>query len=423
MIRNHPMFAALSKLEGNSRISVLTEPLWGIPHSLYTPFASVYMLSFGITDAQIGFIVSLTLLIRALSAAVSGAITDKLGRRLTTVIFDTISWSIPCLLWAFAQNIWWFYAGALLNGLFQITDNSWTCLLVEDADKRMIVHIYNWIYVAAQLSVFFAPLAGLLVGRLGMVLALRILYGFSFISMTLKFIILYVCGTETRMGVQRMAESKNKSFFSILAEYKALVPRFFRSGEMQIATIVAVLFTAANTLMDSFFGIYTTQALGLADHTLSYFPIIRSAVMLIFLFFIQPRMMRFSFRGPMLLGILLYVASHVVLIVPPLFMKANGLLLPIAYTLFQSCAHGLCMPRKDTIVALSLSHEERARMNSIMTLFIIGFNIPFGSLAGVLSKLNRSLPFALNIVLFAVAFAVVLGSKRLSRLASDGVQA
>lgn len=411
-MNKHPMMESLRSLRGNPKACVLTEPLWGIPHSLYVPFASVYMLALGITDAQIGLVVSLTLLFRAFTSMISGAVTDKLGRKKATIIFDIISWSIPCLLWAVAQNVWWFYAAAVFNGFWQITENSWTCLLVEDAEKDKMVNIYSWIYVSGQLSVFFAPLSGLLVGSMGIVPAMRILYLFSFVSMTAKFVILYKYCDETAVGKARLAETKGMSVMSILAGYKELIPRFFRSGNMLLATVISVLLTAASTIMDSFFGVYATQSLMVADQYLAYFPIIRSAIMLVFLFFVQPQLNRFGYKGPMLVGLVLYVASHVVLIA---FRSASGLLIPTIYTFVQTCAYGLVMPRKDSMVALCLDPHERARMTSIMTVVVLGINIPFGYIAGLLSETNRSLPFVLNIVLFVITFAVILPSTRLSK--------
>ena len=77
------------------RACVYTEPLWGIPYNLYTPYVSVYMLALGLTDAQIGLIVTISLVLQIFSSLMGGVVTDKLGRRKTTFIFDTISWSIP----------------------------------------------------------------------------------------------------------------------------------------------------------------------------------------------------------------------------------------------------------------------------------------------------------------------------------------
>ena len=54
----HPFITTLKNLSGNARGCVLTEPLWGIPFNLYAPYASVYMLAFGIS-VSIGIIFGL----------------------------------------------------------------------------------------------------------------------------------------------------------------------------------------------------------------------------------------------------------------------------------------------------------------------------------------------------------------------------
>lgn len=413
-MKQQSMMRTLLELRGNPKACVLTEPLWGIPHSLYMPFVSVYMLALGANDIQVGLVASLTLLFRTCTAALSGAITDKLGRKRATLIFDLLSWSLPCLLWTFSQNIWWFYFAAVFNGLWQVTENSWTCLLVEDAEKDKMVNIYSWIYLSGQLSVFFAPLSGLLVGNMSIIPAMRILYAFSFISMTAKFIILYVYCDETKVGKQRLKDTKGMSIFSVLAEYKELIPRFFRSGDMVMAMSISVLFTAITMIMQDFFGIYATKELMAPERYLAFFPIIRSAIMLVFIFLIQPRIARFGFKGPMLVGIVLYVLSHLTL----LYLPVPSLTALILYTVLESCAYGLVMPRKDSIVALCLDEKERARMTSIMTVVVLGVSIPFGYIAGLLSDRNRALPFLLNIGLFVVAFIVVLTARRLSKNAN-----
>ena len=79
-IRQHPLINTLINLKGNPRASVYTEPMWGIPYNLFIPYASVYMLALGVSDAQIGTIASLGLLIQPFFALISGAVTDKYGR-------------------------------------------------------------------------------------------------------------------------------------------------------------------------------------------------------------------------------------------------------------------------------------------------------------------------------------------------------
>ena len=86
--------------------------MWGVPFNLYAPYASLYMLELGATDTQVGLITSLGLAGQMLFAVASGHITDRLGRRRTSLFFDLVSWSIPTLIWAFAQDVTWFVVAA-----------------------------------------------------------------------------------------------------------------------------------------------------------------------------------------------------------------------------------------------------------------------------------------------------------------------
>src|SRR5436189_3512461 len=125
MLRNHPLFQTLRELKGNPRVTVWTEIMFGIPYNLFAPFFSVYMLAMGVTDQQIGSIASLGLLLQVFTALLSGAIVDKFGRRLTLFIADMLCWSVPCLIWAVAQNVNFFIAAALMNSLWRISHTAW----------------------------------------------------------------------------------------------------------------------------------------------------------------------------------------------------------------------------------------------------------------------------------------------------------
>src|SRR5215211_1729897 len=209
MLRSHPLFQTLFELKGNPRVTVWTEVMFGIPYNLYAPFFSVYMLAFGMTDQQIGALASLGLLVQIFSALLSGVIVDKFGRRLTLFVSDVLCWSVPCLIWAFAQDLRFFVAAAVMNSLWRISHTAWTCLLVEDAEERHLVHIWTWIMIFAVCSAFLAPLGGWFVGRYALIPAVRGLFVFGFLVLTAKFVILYRYSHETVRGVQRMAETRH----------------------------------------------------------------------------------------------------------------------------------------------------------------------------------------------------------------------
>jgi MFS family permease len=122
-LKKHSLFASLKSLTRNPRGCVYTEPLWGIPFNLYAPYVSIYMVALGLSDTDIGLIVSISWSFQVIFAMLSGVITDKVGRRRTTLLFDILSWAIPALICAVAQNFWYFLVAGIINSTWRITMN------------------------------------------------------------------------------------------------------------------------------------------------------------------------------------------------------------------------------------------------------------------------------------------------------------
>jgi len=412
----HPLVETFVSVRGNPRIVLYTEPLWIIPYNLFIPFASVYMAALLLTDRQIGLIASIFMLFRAVTAIFSGAVTDKLGRKLTTLIFDTASWSIPCLLWALSQNFWWFVVAAAFNGLMQIPDTSWTCLLVEDANKKYLVKIYSLLHMFAQVAVVFAPLAAILINQLSIVPAMRILYFFSFLSMTTKFIILYKYGDETEVGRTRMRETADMSIWRIMSGYGDIYKRIFASRDMLLALAVTTIISIIGMVYGSFFGLYVTGTLLIEEYLLAYFPIVRSIVIATVLILLQPKLDKLGFRHPMLIGLVFFVAGYILLIFTPVG-NAFTIYLLILSIIIDALAFSFVMPRSDSLTQILIEPSERARIRGLIMVIVLGLSIPFGYLAGWLSDMDRRYPFAL-VAAFAILmfFIIAANKKRLDTL-------
>ncbi|WP_291246470.1 MFS transporter, partial [Fournierella sp.] len=142
--KQHALIRVLANNHGNPRTLILIEPLWGIPYNLITPFATLYMYTLGVTDVQIGLILSVTMAVQVVIAFWGGILTDKLGRKFTTMLGDFFGWAIACLVWAVSQNFWMFLIAAVLNCFEQVNQTAWFCLLIEDADPGDLVEIYTW---------------------------------------------------------------------------------------------------------------------------------------------------------------------------------------------------------------------------------------------------------------------------------------
>jgi MFS family permease len=401
----------LLTLKGNARACVLTEPLWGVPFNLYAPFATVYMYALGLGDIDIGVILSVGLVFQVITALLGGIVTDKWGRRWTTFIVDTASWSIPCLFWMFSQNFWWFMAAAVFNSARFVTFVSWECLWIEDTHPNKITQIYNWVYISGLLAIFFVPIAGLYVNQYELIPVVRVLYGISFVLMTLKFVLTFIFTKETEIGRVRMRETRGIPLYRLLRGYGGVFRHILRSRETVRALILTTLVHIILMVSGTFFSLYATQNLNMPDAFLGYFPILRAGMMLIFMFLLQTRLDRLNPRHMMLSGMAVYGFALILLISAP----AGQWLYPAAFTLLDACGAALLMPRMDTMVARTIEPNERARIRSLMCVITMSVAIPFGYLAGFLSDVDRRLPFALNILLFIFMAVTLIFKPRVRR--------
>ena len=400
---SHPLITTLKNLEGNPKAAVYTEPLWGIPYHLFIPYASVYMLALGITDAQIGLIASLGMVAQTIFALLSGAITDKYGRRLTTFVFDLLGWSIPMIIWAVAQDIRYFIAAAIFNAMWRIPANSWVCQLVEDAPEDQLVHIWTWIFIAGMLSAYFAPLAGLLIEAYDLIPAVRMLYLFGAGLMTFKGWVLYRYSTETRQGVIRREETRGQPLLSLLRGYGSVLRQLLRTPRTLLVIGIMLVMTIIALVNGIFWSIIVTERLGVQAEHLALYPFARSVLMLVLYFVLVPRLNLRRFRNPMLIGFVgLGLSTLLLVTIPP-----ENFLLLLLSVLLEAFSMALYSPLMESLVVVSVAAQERARINAIMAVVVIVLASPFGWIAGQLSTIDRTLPFLLNLVLLGIGMILV----------------
>lgn len=394
----HSLFHTLRELRGNARGCVYTEPLWGIPYNLYAPYFSVYMLALGLTDAQIGTITSVGLACQIFWAMMSGAITDKLGRRRATLISDFVSWSIPCLIWAVSQNFTGFLLGAIFNSVWRVSHTSWTCLLVEDTDPKLLVDVYAWIYIANLVVAFIAPFGGLLIERFSLVPTMRGLLLFSFVMMSAKFIATNAMTTETRQGLIRMQETRAQPLTAMLAEYPAVLKQVLASPVLLLTTALLIVLSISRMVSGTFWAILATEKLLLPDQYLALFFSASSIIKLLIFFLLMPRLRLANVYRPMFLGFVGALISQVILIAIP---AGDFGLLALA-TVVEACTLPMATALLDKLVVLVVDAQERARIMAIIYVIMILVTSPFGWIAGQMSQAERILPFVLNIALYGL---------------------
>jgi Na+/melibiose symporter-like transporter len=277
-------------------------------------------------------------------------------------------------------------------------------LLVEDAEERHLVHIWTWIMIFAVCSAFFTPLGGWFVARYGLIPAVRGIFVFGFVALTAKFVILYIYSHETNRGVQRMAETKHRSIMSLLGEYRSVFGQLLHSRPLLAALSLMVITNIYVTVSNNFWGVLFTGKLGFPDSQISTYVAIRSVIMTLCFFVIGPRLTNLRrFRLPLWTGFAAFLVSQLLLAVMP----AQAVSLLVLSVLLEAVASALVSPMTESLLAVSLESDERARVSAMVYVALIVLISPFGWIAGQLSALNRSLPFALNTALFALGIVLV----------------
>jgi Na+/melibiose symporter-like transporter len=303
-----------------------------------------------------------------------------------------------------AQDLHYFIVAALLNGLIRISHTAWTCLMVEDAEERHLVHIWTWIMIFAVCSAFFTPLGGWFVQRFGLIPAVRGLYVFGFVMMTTKALVLYFFSHETTRGIQRREETRHRSLLSLLSEYRSVFAQLWHSKAILAALSLLVITSIYTTVSGSFWGVLFTTKLGFTDGEISTYVALRSIIMTACFFLFGPRLTNpRRFRLPLWTGFGAFFISQLLLVVMP----PRAIPLLVVSVILEAVASALVSPMTESLLAMSLESDERARVSAMVYVALIILISPFGWIAGQLSAIDRALPFALNMALFAIGALLV----------------
>jgi len=403
-IASHPLIDTLIHAKGNERACLITEPLWGIPFNLYAPFVSVYMAALGMTPLMIGVTATVFFTSQMIWALLGGILTDKMGRRLCTLVFDFLCWSVPALLWMLAQNEYWFIVAALFNGMFRVTENAWTLLFVEEAPESKLVHLYSLSNIAGLIAGFAAPISYIFVDKYSVVPTMRVLYGLTFVLMTIKFVLLYFMTHETAIGKRRQEEFHHRSMLQHLLDSRHVLLKMLKTRRVIYTVALLACYGAIRSVIDNFWPLLITEKLGIVDKNLSMFAMLRSLVFMGGYFLFTGKLDVRRFKKPLLIAFSCLGAVQCMLI----FLRTGSFALLGLGVLAEALSLSVLSPLTSSLQMLSMDREDRARMNGMFLAMCLLLTSPVGALAGALAQINRSLPFAMTLVLSALALYLSL---------------
>ena len=380
------------------------EPLFAIPHTMYTGFMTLYMLELGVTMPQVGFITSLGLSVHLFFALISSYLTDRLGRKYAVLIFDITGWGVAQMVWALAFGFNHFIVGAVANASFRVAANSWHCLMLEDSKPEVRVQIFNFLQIAGILGGFFAPIGALLINRMTLIPAMRAMLIFSFITMMLCFIIRHFLIVETSVGLRKLEEIKGVRMRDVFISYIPTLKRILKERLLVIALLLRALNFIQLTIRTTFLAVLVTESLNFPAEAMAIFHTITAIVMLLGLLLITPMLSHITKNWPITLGIWFHILALAVLLLSP--PSQNFPLLVIGATLI-ALGTSIATPRIEALLANTIVNEERSVANAVMAVIVLALSTPFGFIGGILSGMDARLPFLLTLAIFIVCLVLL----------------
>lgn len=388
-----------------------------IPASMYTTYASVYMLKLHVTDFELGVVTTLNLILQMISAFVSGYLTDRMGRKKALWIFDVVSWSLGTLVWAISQNFWWFILAAFLNSFQRIPATAWYCLLVEDTSPDKRTFVFTGLQIVSVVGGLFAPIGGILVDHFSLVPATRIIYAFSCVSMSLMIYLRHIGLHETDIGLRKMKERQQAHFLRDLRQYIEVSREIFKNRVLVILFAVYVLWNIQMTIRTTFVSVYQVNYLHLPVAFISLFPAISSVAMVALLFTVVPKFQEHHANQWMIVGFAMLLLSNILLIETP---KQNFTWV-IVSTVLMAIGTIIANPYVESVVANAIDDEQRATMLSVLNVLILAFTSPAGIIGGWTYGIDPRIPIAIMAGVFLVSLGLVWYVHRIRQNTNESV--
>jgi hypothetical protein len=206
----------------------------------------------------------------------------------------------------------------------------------------------------------------------------------------------------------RLEETRGQSLLSLLSGYRSVLGQILRTPQTLYTLGVMLVLSATNTINSTFWAILVTEKLKIAQENISLYAFARSGAMLLFFFLVMPRIRGLHFRNPMLVGLLGYIINQLILITMP----ERSYLLLLLGVMIDACSIAAFGIFLDKMVVITVNPEERARILSILYVIMILFTSPFGWIGGLLSEINRTIPFIVNIALYSIGGLLIYQTSR-----------
>ena len=394
-----------SAAKGNAKHLLTTQSAWMIPLTWLGTYAPIYMRRLGLSSSDIGNLASLGMSLGAIFLIAGGYFTEKWGHKRTVMTFDLISWPAAMLIFALAQNIWWFIAGTFVVQFSMAGSSSWNCLFVEDAPKSKRAHLFTILQIINVAAGLAMPAAGMIIAAFGELHGIRLLYIIGGLSMCAGWAWRQAHLKETEAGKKHAVHDLDFNFNIEFLKFREGLAKLKARKSLFLIFAVQVLIGFGFGMWNTMYVIYLTDSKGLAlnSASITVFPLIYSVTLVAVSLIVIPLIKQKDYTRAFKLVNLAPVASVLLLLAAPKY--------DMSFVVVSSILNGIhaafFLPFASTYMFGILSEKERARSLSVIYTLITASMIPAGSLAGYAYRLAPKLVFECALVLFIISVYLV----------------
>jgi predicted MFS family arabinose efflux permease len=333
----------------------------------------------------------------------AGSVTNKLGRKRTTLIFDLLAWSVPMLIWAFSQNFWLFLVAYLLNATSKFVTVSFNCLIIEDVEEHKRSKVFAMLNMIITGAGVLTPIAGAVIADFGIVPTLASIYFVGGLLMTAMFFIRNRYTEETEVGKELMGiHSKTHVFRSLVNSLRLFGRSFYKR---RLFPIILITVLSNLVLQLNFFQvIYFKEQLSFGDRVISFIPVVTAVTVMLLYLVILPRLKQRSEEKYVSFSIVLSTAGAVLFLLIP----AGNIAMLFLTLIVLAAGNFILQTYRDSLLMNRLGTHEKADMFSAVQTVMTLTAIPSGYLTGLLYHYHPVLLFGVILALYILLMIIML---------------
>lgn len=392
-----------SDLPRNAKSCAAVEPMWSVFGGMILFYVPLYMKDIGLTEVEMGIVNTLNMLIAFGCHFFAGPITNRLGRKRTTLVFDVISWTIPMFIWAIAQNFWFFVVAAIINAFVKVVNVSWSCLITEDTPRNKRSKVFGLIYLMNYATGIFTPITGFFIARFGTITTMRLVYAIGMVCMTSMFFLRNSMVTETAAGREMMNRYEGLSLGDSIKRYINVIITVSRNKSI---IMIAVIFIISNFVlsMNFFQSLYLKEYRGFNTITMSITQGVNAFTNVILYLFVIPKLVRHAEEKILAAAIAVNIIGAILFLLIP----ENNIPILLIATATLGVGSFSTQAYRDSVFMNKLGEHEKADMYGAVQTVTALISIPAGYIAGMAYSFSPKAPFVMIVFLFAISFSAAM---------------